>query len=369
MRGTSSLNLPRDFVIILACTVVVFVLIEMFCQARCFETDYVFVVVEPGMSFKQIAERFASQGIITNKQIFMALSRLLGIEKKARAGRYRFERTSDMIDILRALYRGATFRERILILPGRTIEGVAHVLAQRAGVDSVGFVTLARDSVFVSSLGVPSKTAEGYLFPDTYEVEWNEKPATIITQMVRAFFKAFDDSMMMRAKHMGMSLNEVVTLASIIEKEAMLDRERPRISAVFHNRLRRGMKLQADPTVRYALKKWTGRLLYDDLKVDSPYNTYRVKGLPPAPICSPGLASLVAALYPMPGSDELYFVAQGDGSHYFSRTAREHLKAKQRYKRYLRKLRAQMAARAQSENAGRADGKKQGESEVNQRNK
>ncbi len=367
MRSTST-QLLRDLGFILVLTLVAFIVIETLCQAGYFESDYVFVVVEPGMSFEQIAERLASNSIIANRVLFMALSRLLGIEKKARAGRYRFGRTSDMIDILRALYRGATFRERILIRPGHTVEGIAHILSRRAGVDSVAFVRLARDSAFVADLGIPSRTAEGYLFPDTYEVEWNEKADVMISQMVKAFFSAFDDSLRMRAKHVGMTMNEVVTLASIIEKEAMLDRERPRISAVFHNRLTRGMKLQADPTGRYALKKWTGRLLYDDLKVESPYNTYLFKGLPPSPICNPGLASLVAALYPMPGSDELYFVAQGDGSHHFSRTAREHLRAKQRYKRYLRKLRAQMAVKAQAQ--GGVDGKGpqggQGGTQVNQ---
>ncbi len=360
-------HLLKDSIIVLALSLLCMLLIEIVCQARYFPSDYVFVVVEPGMSFNEIAERFSSHGLVSNKPLFMLLSKILGIEKKARSGRYRFEATSDMIDILRALYHGATFREKIVILPGKTIEDVAHIFSERAGVDSVALVTLAYDSSFVASLGVPSRSAEGYLFPDTYEVEWKERPETIISQMVKAFFDAFDDSLRAKAKHMGMGLNEIVTLASIIEKEAMLDSERPKISAVFHNRLKRNMKLQADPTVRYALRKWRGRLLYDDLKVDSPYNTYCVKGLPPTPICSPSLASLVAALYPMPGSDDLYFVAQGDGSHYFSKTAREHYRAKQRYKRYLRKLKAQMAAeaKAQESNVNSEKGA-QGGTQVNQ---
>jgi UPF0755 protein len=199
----------------------------------------------------------------------------------------------------------------------------------------VAFVTLAGDSAFMSRLGVPSLTAEGFLFPDTYDVEWQEAPASLISRMVRRFFGVFDDSMRTRAAEMGMTVTEAVTLASIIEKEAMLDSERPHISAVFHNRLDRGMRLQADPTVRYALRKWSGRILYRDLKVDSPYNTYVVYGLPPHPICNPGAASLVAALYPLPGSNDVYFVAQGDGSHYFSTTVAEHNRAKARYRRYL----------------------------------
>jgi UPF0755 protein len=132
-----------------------------------------------------------------------------------------------------------------------------------------------------------------------------------------------------------MDVTEALTLASIIEKEAYLQTEMPRISAVFHNRLKLGMKLQADPTVRYALGKWRGRVLYSDLKVDSPYNTYFVAGLPPHPICNPSRAAIMAALYPEPGSHELFFVARGDGGHYFSHDVLDHDRARIRYKAYL----------------------------------
>jgi UPF0755 protein len=205
----------------------------------------------------------------------------------------------------------------------------------------------------VEGLGVPSSTAEGYLFPDTYDIEWQESPESVIRRMVAGFFKAFDETLRTRAREMDMTVNEVVTLASIIEKEAMLDSERPLISAVFHNRLKVGMKLQADPTVRYALKKWTGRVLYRDLEVESPFNTYWAYGLPPRPICSPSLASLVAALYPVPGSRDLYFVARGDGGHYFSHDSRSHVRAKAKWKEHLRqeeiKRKAEEAAMREAE--------------------
>jgi UPF0755 protein len=254
-----------------------------------------------------------------------------------------------MVDVLKTLYRGATYRERVLVRAGRTLESISSLLSARAALDSLTFMAYAGDSAFLASLGVPSVTAEGYLFPATYEIEWKEGSRSVIRRMISNFFRVYDDSLRAQTKRMGMTMNEAVTLASIIEKEALLDEERPRISAVFHNRLKLGMRLQADPTVRYALKKWTGRVLYKDLEIDSPFNTYRVYGLPPHPICNPGLASLIAAIYPLPGSKDLFFVARGDGSHSFSRTAREHQRATTRYREYLRSL------EARSQDAAEAD--------------
>jgi UPF0755 protein len=337
----SSRDLLRDGLAAGAVTLACLLLIGIFCQASYHDDQYVYFVIERGMSYADIARRVSLTGLVKDEVVFLLLGRVFGIEHRAKAGRYRLSSTSSMVTILETLYRGATYRERITIRPGKTIESVGHLLTQRASVDSLVFVMLAEDSAFVSRLGVPSTTAEGYLFPDTYDVEWSESPEVVIKQMVSSFSRAFDDSLRARADRLGMSINEAVTLASIIEKEAMLDSERPRISAVFHNRLRIGMKLQADPTVRYALGKWTGRMLYKDLKVESPFNTYWAYGLPPRPICSPGLASLIAAVNPQPGSDDLYFVAQGDGSHYFSRTAGEHQRAKVRYKEYLKSIETQ----------------------------
>jgi UPF0755 protein len=317
------------------------VAVTVFCQAHSHTSQYIYIVVDRGISFSEIADRFISGGLIRDRIPFLLLGRAFGIEHRAKAGRYRFRATSDMIAILKTLYRGATYRDRVMIRPGGTIERVGRILRERASVDSAAFAGLAYDSAFVMSLGVPSRTAEGYLFPESYDIEWEEGAEAIMRRMVSGFLRFFDDSLRAKSGQLGMSINEVVTLASIIEKEAMLDLERPRISAVFHNRLKRGMRLQADPTVRYALKKWTGRMLYKDLEVDSPFNTYRVYGLPPRPICSPGAASIIAALYPIPGSDELYFVAQGDGTHFFSENARDHQRGKARYKDYLRSLKAE----------------------------
>jgi UPF0755 protein len=330
--------LLRDGLALGGLTVVCLVAAAVLSQAAFHETPYVYVVIDRGTSFSGIGERFESNGLVKDRFLFLVLGRAFGIEHRAKAGRYRFAATSNMVDILTTLYKGATYRERVLVRPGKTVEAIGGILMAHAAIDSLSFVSLCYDSSFVGGLGIPSITAEGYLFPDTYDIEWREDAESVMRRMVSGFLRAFDDSLQARALRMGMTVNQAVTLASIIEKEAMRDEERPKISAVFHNRLTRGMRLQADPTVRYALKKWGGPVLYRDLKIDSPYNTYRVYGLPPRPICSPGLASLVAALNPTAGSEDLYFVAQGDGSHYFSTNSGEHLRAKDRYKSYLRSL-------------------------------
>jgi UPF0755 protein len=330
--------LVRDCLILAVITGFVFVLVETFVPAAVRTEKYVHVVVDRGMSFAQIANRFEESGLVRNDLVFRALGRIFRIERRAKAGRYRFPPAANLVDILKALYRGATYREQIVVPPGRRIEQIADLMAKGAAVDSTEFVRLARDAAFAASLGVPSTSVEGFLYPETYDIEWREEPPSVLERMVTAFFRVFDDSLRARACELGLTVGQVVTLASIIEKEAYLVAEKPKISAVFHNRLRLDMKLQADPTVRYALSKWKGGLRYSDLKFESPFNTYLFRGLPPCPICSPGESSLLAALYPRKDMDEVFFVAQGDGSHCFTKTGRDHEQAKARYKAFLDSL-------------------------------
>lgn len=331
--------LVRDAIIVIFLTILGLVAIEAFCPAAWRQEKFIHVVVDKGMSFSQIAARFQDSGLVKNDLVFKVLGRAFRIERRAKAGRYRFEPTASMADILRSLYRGATYREQILIPPGRRLEQIAQLLKRLAAVDSTEFVRLARDSAFVASLRVPAASADGFLLPETYDIEWREEAPSVLERMVNNFFKVFTDTLAARADTVGMTVAEVVTLASIIEKEAYLTSEMPRISAVFHNRLKLGMKLQADPTVRYALGKWKGRVLYRDLKVESPFNTYFVTGLPPHPICNPGRTSILAALYPVRDSREIFFVAQGDGSHCFTTSGLDHEHAKTRYKAYLDSVR------------------------------
>jgi UPF0755 protein len=199
-------------------------------------------------------------------------------------------------------------------------------------VDSTAFMQTVTDSQFVTELGILEPTLEGYLFPDTYLFGWPISTEEVARRMVYRFRNIYDTYIAADADSLGMHESHIVTLASIVQAEAVYDSEMPRISAVYHNRLRSGMRLEADPTVAYALGGVRRRLWLKDLRVDSPYNTYRNNGLPPGAICNPGQAALEAAAKPLKKSNEYYFVADGTGRHHFSRTYDKHLEAKHRIK-------------------------------------
>ncbi|HET7621112.1 MAG TPA: endolytic transglycosylase MltG, partial [Gemmatimonadaceae bacterium] len=205
-------------------------------------------------------------------------------------------------------------------------------LTTELGVPEDSVRAAVRDSALRDELGITTPTLEGYLFPDTYIFSYGTQARAAVKELVRHFETVWQPEWNDRLRQLGMSRNEIVTLASIIEKEARLPEERPVISAVYHNRLRIGMPLQADPTVQYALGEHHERILYRDLEVESPYNTYRHTGLPPGPIASPGKASIEAALFPA-SVPYLYFVADSDGHHEFRSTFKEHREAKQRIRR------------------------------------
>jgi UPF0755 protein len=223
----------------------------------------------------------------------------------------------------------------VTIPEGRTAADIAMIMEERLGVDSALFMSVVNDTQVVHQVGLDAPSLEGYLFPDTYFIAMGSDPRRIASRMVANFRnhlpRAFDE----QAARLGLSMNAVMTLASIVEWETFAPDEARLISSVYHNRLRRNMPLQADPTVSYALGKGPARLYYSDLKVDSPYNTYLYPGLPPGPIDNPGRASIDAALNPAP-TNYLFFVAKGDGTHAFSVSLSEHLAAKQQLDRLRR---------------------------------
>jgi UPF0755 protein len=188
------------------------------------------------------------------------------------------------------------------------------------------------NSAYIESLGINAPSLEGYLFPESYLITYGADSRDIVEMMVAHFFDVFTQDMKERAEELGFTMEEAVTLASLIEKEAACEHEKPIISGVYHNRLKKGLLLQCDATIQYILPKRKPRLFYSDLQIDSPYNTYIYKGLPPTPIASPGRSSIIAALWPA-STDYLYFVARGDTTHIFSRTLEEHNEAKRRVKR------------------------------------
>jgi len=290
------------------------------------------VVIERGMGVSEIADRLAAEEIIRNTDQFTLVAQLLGLGGRLQAGRYLLPANSRPLDIIRRLSRGGMVSHMVTIPEGLTIRQMAELLKRESGIDAERFQALANDPQTARKYGINSGGLEGYLFPDTYGLYWSMPAGEVIEVLFSRFRQIYTGEMARRARQLGLSRHQVITLASMIEEEARVDDERPLISAVYHNRLREGMLLQCDPTVIYALGGQRTPLTRDDLQVDSPYNTYRHPGLPPGPISSPGRASILAALYPA-DADYLYFVARGDGSHHFSHTSREHINAINRIRR------------------------------------
>jgi UPF0755 protein len=284
--------------------------------------------VPPGMTLVRVADGLHESGLVRPRWAFLVGARLTGAETKIKSGRFLISPSQSPSQILRLLQEGRVALQRLTIPEGLTVEQTAAQVAKQMPIQAEAFLAYV-DSLDASSLlGFPAPGIEGFLFPNTYFLSDGAGPEDIVRVMVAAFREAVGDSFPAGAWAVGLSPLEVVTLASVIEKETRIPEERGRISAVFHNRLERGWRLEADPTVRYAHGRWDGPLTYKDLEIDSPYNTYRVWGLPPGPIASPGKAAIEAALRPRPEVRDLYFVARGDGTHQFSRTLEEHLRAK-----------------------------------------
>ena len=209
---------------------------------------------------------------------------------------------------------------------------IATVLSEKELIDREKFIQLTLDSSFIKSLDLDVQSLEGYLFPDTYFFARSTPEKEIIQTFVQRLWKAFSPELLERAKQMKMTVLEVLTLASVVEKETGLSEERSMVAGVFHNRLDRNIPLQSDPTVIYAIEAFDGNIRKRDLSIESPYNTYRVRGLPPGPIANPGEAAIRAALFPTP-SDYVYFVSKNDGSHQFSVTLAEHNRAVEKYQK------------------------------------
>jgi UPF0755 protein len=291
---------------------------------------HIIVYIKPKTGVQEIAQALREAGVIRSRWVFLALAYLQGSLTRLHAGEYEFERGMSILEILRKLETGRVITHQVTIPEGFTAQDIAKLLAGERLVDANRFKALAEDPRFVESLGIPSDTLEGYLFPDTYRLTRGMGEEEIIRIMVGRFRQAVPQDMDNRTQRLGLDLHAVVTLASLIEKEAKLDRERPLVAAVFYNRLQRNMPLQSDPTAVYGDPSPRRRITTSDLRRQTPYNTYLRAGLPPGPIANPGLASLMAALNPAQVTF-LYFVAKKDGSHQFSRTLEQHAQAVRKY--------------------------------------
>ena len=285
------------------------------------------VLIPRGASIEAIADSLHQEGLIGNKKLFVLSARIMGYDRNLKAGQFTIPVGSSTYRILRQLAKGMSAGDMVTIPEGLRVDQIADILHKGAKIDPVRFMALANDSAFMHSIGVPADRVEGYLYPDTYPFYPLLTPQEVMRVMVERSLKVFGEEMALPDAKMGLTLHQLVTLASVVEAEAQVPSERPRIAAVFYNRLHQGMMLQSDPTVLYALGEWRGRVFYKDLDVKSPYNTYRNRGLPPGPICNPGRGAVHAVLFPNADSTELYFVARGDGTHIFTKSWEDHLRA------------------------------------------
>jgi UPF0755 protein len=290
------------------------------------------VDIPPGTPFTQVTHILHENHLIGPEWFFTLLGRLQRVDRKIIPGEYELHAGMRPTELLKKLVKGEVYQYAITIPEGYNVLQIANILDEKNLVSKQDILRLARDQVFIRSLNVQASTLEGYLFPDTYQFSRYTPPESIIRTFVNRFHEVVTPDLRDRAIIMGMTLQEVLTLASVVEKETGLAAERPLVSGVFHNRLQRGIPLQSDPTVIYALESFDGNIRKADLSVNSPYNTYKVRGLPPGPIANPGLAAIHAALYPTQ-TDFVYFVARNDGSHEFSATLADHNKAVDKYQR------------------------------------
>ena len=277
-------------------------------------TQAIAISISPGATLKQISSELESHNLIRSASAFRLLANIRKKQIHIQVGEYELNQSMLPMDI-----------------------EIAELLAEKISINKEKFIKEARSKDLIKSLNITSDSLEGYLFPETYHFSKHTPEQKIVQAMLNTFKQRITNrNILDQIQKSDMSLHEVITLASLIEKETGMNDERKHISSVFHNRLHRNMRLQTDPTVIYAIEEFDGNIRKKDLNIDSPYNTYRYKGLPPGPIANPGIKSIVAALNPI-RSNHLYFVSRKDGSHHFSSNLREHNRAVQKYQ--LKKVR------------------------------
>lgn len=289
------------------------------------------MVVHRGASLGSIISSLFHKGAIREERPLLITAGIFPELRNIKPGRYTVPPGLSNYALLAYLHNHPQDEERILIPEGLGQEKIAAIIGSRLDTDSLSFITSSTDRNLLLELGIAADSFEGYFFPGTYNFPWASTPEEVIRFLVGKLRAFLADSLEVTGGEKKFEERALLTLASIVEAETPLDEEKPLIAGVYLNRLKKNMKLQADPTVQYALGKKRGRLLYRDLTVDSPYNTYKYKGLPPGPICNPGASSIMAVLKPA-DTDYLYFVATGTGGHYFAKTAAGHAKNVKKYR-------------------------------------
>jgi UPF0755 protein len=295
------------------------------------------VIIPRGATLNAIADTLLKKKLIDDKQVFRFWVTTLEKDRSLKAGYYEIPKGLNYAQLVNYLSTARSKQIRVTLIEGWRIEEIAEALASKLDIEAQNFVDLCYDDKFISTMQIDQNSLEGYLLPDTYFFYWGMEEEEIVRFLVTKCLDIFTGTVRARLDSINMDIHEILTLASIIEGEAIFDDERRTISSVYHNRLKKRIKLQADPTIQYILKGPPRRLLYKDLETDSPYNTYKYYGLPPGPINNPGRKSILAAIHPE-DTRYLYFVARGDGRHTFSYTATEHARAKAKFNQIRREV-------------------------------
>jgi UPF0755 protein len=296
-------------------------------------------IVKKGSGLKTVATELEKRGLIKSQDLFVIWAILKGGTRDIKAGEYSLNQSMPPVRIFNILTSGAVKIHPLTIPEGLTAEQIANLLAKKNLLDRREFISLVRDKTLVASYHIDGSSLEGYLYPDTYRISRDMGARELIAIMINRFWNVFNSLIKAQDSAAGrlLSLREIVTLASIVERETSLAEERPVIASVFLNRLKKRMRLESDPTVIYGLNDFDGNLKRKDLRTPSPYNTYINYGLPPGPIANPGREALTAVINPA-NTNYLYFVSKNDGSHYFSATLKEHNRAVARYQKRRRPI-------------------------------
>lgn len=304
-------------------------------KIECDNLDAQFVIPK-GASVKQVIDSLQTKSCNFNETAFKAGLYLVGKTKSLFPGKYQLKGIRDINDLIKRITAPSGEKIRVTIIEGWELYRIIEEIDSKMNIDSYKFTQLCNDHNYISTLDIHAPSLEGFLFPDTYYFLSSSLEEDIIETMVNMFKHHFSKSLHFMAKRREMTMLEVVTMASIIQGEAMYNSEMKKISSVYHNRIKKNMLLQADPTVQYIVPGKNIKLYYKHLRIDNPYNTYKYKGLPPGPINSPGLEALKSAVTPL-NTDYIYFVANGTGYHTFTKTIKEHNKAKNEIKRNKKK--------------------------------
>jgi len=329
--GLFTSRISRSVIIIFAVVILFFALLLNYSTSSIDKKNMnVLVDIPTGSSFLKVTEILNQAGLIKSHVFFYSLTIIKKARRHIRAGEYEFNTSLTPSAMIDKLLHGEIKIHEVIIREDLSLREIAAILDKEKLINKEDFFELASDEDFLESLNIKADSIEGYLFPETYFLDRSMSTRQIMKIMVSQFWKKVTPEMIKRAEDLRFNVHQLVTFASLIGKESGDDAEKPMISAVFHNRLRKKMRIQSDPTAVYDLDNFEGKILRSHLRRNSRYNTYVIKGLPPGPIANPGLTSLKAVLYPT-DVNYLYFVSKKDGTHFFSNSLAEHNQAIKRY--------------------------------------